>query len=196
MLWSNMRMGVPKRRGLTASIDEERLSSMGRSSSSEASGGAATAMPLLSRISTSALLALTGIALFAGCAEARAPEAAPSAPATIAPASNTPASSTPASTTVAQSDGGLSTVVDACTQWQASYLAGNSTAMATEIQAAALAASAASASAAWLPVATAMADLLALSGQGISIQESQAQPPLNVVMAECGAVGVAVVPSD
>jgi hypothetical protein len=148
-------------------------------------------MPLLSRISTSALLALTGIVLVAGCAEARAPEATTSAPAT-----NTPASNTPASTRVAQSDGGLSKVVDACTQWQASYLAGNSTAMATEIQAAALAASAASASAAWLPVATAMADLLALSGQGISSQESQAQPPLNVVMTECGAVGVAVVPSD
>ncbi|RFA15727.1 hypothetical protein B7R21_03190 [Subtercola boreus] len=159
-------------------------------------------------------VALVGVLLLAGCAGDKAPggssatpsatgstatpmptftpSATPTAPAT-APATPAPSVSPtsvpePQPTTATP----LATIVGACTSWQSSLSEDAATFPVTQAGAAQQAAVAAAGDAAWQPLASDMAQLVALAGDTSSAGMETGQQLFTDLSTRCGSVGVTV----
>ncbi|RFA08248.1 hypothetical protein B7R54_02660 [Subtercola boreus] len=83
-------------------------------------------------------------------------------------------------------------VVDACTSWQSSLSQDAATFPATQAQAAQSAAGAASSDSVWQPLASDMAELVALAGDTSSEGMAKGQELFTDLSTRCGEIGVTV----
>ncbi|MDF2443720.1 MAG: hypothetical protein JWR01_1923 [Subtercola sp.] len=157
-------------------------------------------------------VALVGVLLLAGCAGDKAPvgsSATPSATASSAaptpsltpslpPTATVPATSSPSVPPTVAPDPQpttatpLTLIVDACTAWQSSLSQDAATFPVTQAGAAQQAAGAAAGDAAWQPLASDMAGLVALAGDTSSEGTAKGQQLFTDLSTRCGAVGVTV----